>query len=93
MTGQFFRYFVPKAGIQGLIQITALMFQYERQNPRGIKNMWGKLTDKLGTPESPMFENIWSVDISTLLQEVVPFLNDASIENPSWQLNPNDVQI
>jgi len=80
-------------GIQGLIQITALMFQYERQNPRGIKNMWGKLTDKLGTPESPLFENIWSVDISTLLQEVVPFLNDASIENPSWQLNPNDVQI
>jgi hypothetical protein len=80
-------------GIQGLIQVTALMFQYERQNPRGIINMWGKLTDKLGTPGSPMFENIWSVDIPKLLQNVLPFLNDAIREEPAWELNPNDVLI
>ena len=80
-------------GIQGLIQVTALMFQYERQNPRGINNMWGKLTDKLGTPELPFFVSIWSVDIPKLLDEVIPFLNDSNLENPCWDLNPNDVQI
>ena len=33
-------------GIQGLIQTTALMLQYERQKPQGIIKMWSKLTDK-----------------------------------------------
>lgn len=78
-------------GIQGLIQVTALMFQYERKNPRGIVNMWGKLTNKLGTPISPMFGNIWSVDVPKLLQEVLPFLNDASRKDPTWELSPNNV--
>lgn len=80
-------------GIQGLIQVTALMFQYERQNTRGINNMWSKLTAKLGTPESPFFEKIWSVEVPKLLGEVIPFLNDSNLENPTWNLNPNDVQI
>ncbi len=80
-------------GIQGLIQVTALMFQYERQNTRGINNMWSKLTAKLGTPESPFFGKIWSVEVPKLLGEVIPFLNDSNLENPTWNLNPNDVQI
>ena len=65
-------------GIQGLIQTTALMYQYERQNTRGIVNMWGKLTGKLGTPESPLFEELWCVNITKVLQDVLPYLNDAT---------------
>jgi hypothetical protein len=69
------------------------MFQYERQKIRGIVNMWGKLTDKLGTPESPLFEDLWSVNIPKVLQEVLPFLTDANASEPTWGLNPNTVQI
>ena len=80
-------------GIQGLIQTTALMLQYERQKTRGIVKMWGKLTDKLGTPESPLFEDLWSVDIPKVLQEVLPFFTDATAEEPTWGLNHNTILI
>ena len=80
-------------GIQGLIQTTALMFQYERQKFRGIVKMWSKLTDKLGTPESPLFDNLWSIDIPKVLQDVVPFYIDATADKPTWSLNPNVVLI
>lgn len=80
-------------GIQGLIQTTALMLQYERQKTRGIVKMWGKLTDKLGTPESPLFEDLWSVDIPKVLQEVLPFFTDATAEEPTWGLKPNTILI
>ena len=80
-------------GIQGLIQTTALMFQYERQKFRGIVKMWSKLTDKLGTPESPLFDNLWCIDIPKVLQDVVPFYIDATTDKPTWSLNPNVVQI
>jgi len=80
-------------GIQGLIQATALMFQYERQKIRGIVKMWSKLTDKLGTPESPLFDDLWSVDIPKVLQDVLPFFTDATADEPTWGLNPNTVLI
>ena len=80
-------------GIQGLIQTTALMFQYEQQKFRGIVKMWSKLTDKLGTPESPLFDNLWCIDIPKVLQEVAPFYIDATADKPTWSLNPNVVLI
>ncbi|MDC0556922.1 DUF309 domain-containing protein [Candidatus Poseidoniaceae archaeon] len=80
-------------GIQGLIQMTALMFQYERQKPQGIIKMWSKLTDKIGTPESPLFDGLWGVDISKVLHDVLPFHADAVADEPTWILNPNTVQI
>jgi len=80
-------------GIQGLIQTTALMFQYERQKTRGIVKMWSKLTDKLGTPDSPLFEDLWSVDVPKVLQDVLPFFADATTEEPTWGLNPNTIII
>ena len=80
-------------GIQGLIQTTALMFQYERKKVRGIVKMWDKLTDKLGTPESPLFENLWCVDVPKMLQDVLPFYIDATAEKSTLALNPNIVLI
>ena len=80
-------------GIQGLIQTTALLFQYERQKIQGVVKMWSKLTEKLGTPESPLFDNLWGVDIPKVLQEVLPFHTDAAADEPTWGLNPNTVLI
>ena len=78
-------------GIQGLIQIAALMFQYERCKSRGTINMWSKLTDKLGTPESPLFQILWAVNIPKALEEVSKFYADASAETPSWELDPHTI--
>ena len=78
-------------GSQGLIQTTALMFQYKRHKTSGTVMSWGKLTDKLGTPDSPLFENLWSVDIPQMLQEVQPFFIDASADEPTWGLNLSKV--
>ena len=80
-------------GIQGLIQTTALMFQYERKKTKGIIKMWKKLTEKIGTPESPLFEKLWCVDISKVLHDVLPFHADATSDEPTWGLNPNAVQL
>ena len=80
-------------GIQGLIQTTALMLQYERQKTQGVIKMWSKLTDKIGTPDSPLFEMLWSVDVSKVLQDVLPFHADAIADEPTWNLFPNSVQM
>ena len=80
-------------GIQGLIQTTALMFQYERKKSRGVINMWDKLTAKLGTPDSPLFEELWCVDIHKVLREVLPFFSDASADEPTWKLEPHNVKL
>jgi hypothetical protein len=55
--------------------------------------MWRKLTDKIGTPESPLFEKLWCVDIPKVLHDVLPFHADATADEPTWDLNPNAVQM
>lgn len=80
-------------GIQGLIQTTALMFQYERKKARGCLSMWSKLTEKLGLPEEPVFAELWSIDIPRILQEVSLFTEDASSDAPKWSLDCSSVQI
>ncbi len=80
-------------GLQGLIQIAALMLKYEQQKSRGTINMWSKLTAKLGTPDSPLFEKLWCVDIHKVLREVQPFFNDASEEEPTWKFEPHNVKL
>ena len=80
-------------GIQGLIQTTAFMFQYERMKKRGCLSMWSKLTEKLGTPDEAKFDNLWSIDIPLLLREVSVFIDDADSEEPKWNLQCSSVQI
>jgi len=80
-------------GIQGLIQTTALMFQYERRNSRGVLSMWGRLTDKIGNPDAPLFDDLWSLDVPRLLREVLPFLDDARADEPTWRLDPHTVRL
>jgi hypothetical protein len=84
-------------GIQGMIQCAALLFQYERQNPRGVANMWSKVTEKLGTPEAVKMNQLWTVDISRLLTDLIPFAEDAASEgqpnSDPWGLDATSVKI
>jgi hypothetical protein len=79
--------------IQGVIQCAALLFQVERENPRGIANMWSKITDKLGHPGAERLDDLWGIDISALLAALDPFVEDAAVEKPTWSLEAQSVKI
>ena len=80
-------------GIQGLIQSAALLFQVEKQNQRGVVNMWRKLTDKLGLPENPKMVDLWGIEVEPLLTALQPFYLDAASDQPLWELVASDVKI
>jgi ADP-heptose:LPS heptosyltransferase len=80
-------------GIQGLIQSAALLFQVEKQNRRGVVNMWGKLTDKLGLPGNPKMVDLWGIEVEPLLTALQPFYLDAASDQPLWELVASDVNI
>ena len=77
--------------LQGLIQCAALLYQYQKENPRGVSNMWSKLCEKMGQPEDPIFTNLWGIDVGQLLTEIKPYFIAAN--NADWNLNCNLVQI
>ena len=80
-------------GIQGLIQSAALLFQVEKQNRRGVANMWGKLTDKLGLPGNPKMVDLWGIEVEPLLIALQSFYLDAASDQPLWELVASDVKI
>ena len=77
--------------LQGLIQTAALLFQYQRCNLRGVENMWGKCTAKLGVPAAPFFSSLWDMDIARLLNEVLEYVEAAKIED--WGLITTRIKI
>lgn len=80
-------------GIQGLIQSAALLFQVEKQNRRGVVNMWGKLTEKLGIPGDSKMSDLWGVEVEPLLAALQPFYEDAASDQPLWELVASEVKI
>ena len=80
-------------GIQGMIQSAALLFQVEKQNRRGVVNMWGKLTEKLGSPENPKIVDLWGIEVEPLLTTLHPFYLDATSDEPLWDLVAREVKI
>jgi len=77
--------------LEGLIQTAALLFQYQRCNLRGVENMWGKCTAKLGVPAAPFFSSLWDMDIARLLNEVLEYVEAAKIED--WSLITTRIKI
>ena len=80
-------------GIQALIQSAALLFQVEKQNRRGVVNMWGKLTEKLGIPGDPKISDLWGIEVEPLLVALQPFYEDAALDQPLWELVVSEVKI
>ena len=77
--------------VQGLIQIAALLFQYQKCNQRGVENMWNKSTAKLGLPDTPSFASLWGMDVQRLLIEVSDYVGAAKIED--WAKMTDQVKI
>ena len=59
-------------GIQGLIQIAAMLLNHERRKVRGVTNLWVKASAKL----EPVMGGLFGVDISSLYEDSEPFHRD-----------------
>ena len=77
--------------LQGLIQCAALLYQYQKENPRGVSNMWSKLCEKMGWPGDLKFTNLWGINVDHLLAKIESYFIAAN--NGDWNLNCNLVQI
>ncbi|HIF16955.1 MAG TPA: DUF309 domain-containing protein [Candidatus Poseidoniales archaeon] len=77
--------------LQGLIQCAALLYQYQKENPRGVSNMWSKLCEKMGRPGNLKFTYLWGIDVGHLLAKIESYFIAAN--NADWNLNCNLVQI
>ena len=75
--------------VQGIIQIAALLYNYERKKIRGVVNMASKLLTRLSGVE----HGIWGVDVAGLRMSLIPFIRDASENSPKWNLETTSVQI
>ena len=75
--------------IQGIIQIAALLYNYERKKIRGVVNMASKLRIRLSGIE----HGIWGVDVADLRVSLIPFNRDASETIPKWNLETTSVHI
>ena len=59
-------------GVQGLIQIAAMLLNHERRKVRGVTNLWVKASAKL----EPVMEGLFGIDISCLYTDSEPFHRD-----------------
>jgi len=80
---------VETDAVQGIIQIAALLYNYERKKIRGVVNMASKLLVRLSGVE----HGIWGVDVSKLRTSLIPFIRDAASDEPNWNLETTSVSI
>ena len=59
-------------GVQGLIQIAAMLLNHERQKVRGVTNLWAKASSKL----DPVIDGLFGIDVASLYSESEPFHSD-----------------
>ena len=59
-------------GVQGLIQIAAMLLNHERQKVRGVTNLWAKASSKL----DPVIDGLFGIDVASLYSESEPFHQD-----------------
>ena len=72
-------------GVQGLIQIAAMLLNHERKKSRGVSSLWIKSSAKL----EPVIGGLFGIDIASLYADSEPFHLD--IEN--FSLKPQTVKI
>jgi len=77
--------------LQGLIQCAALLYQYQKENPCGVSNMWSKIFGKMGRLGNLVFNSLWGIDVGHSLAKIESHFIAAN--NVDWNLNCNLVQI
>lgn len=59
-------------GVQGLIQIAAMLLNHEREKIRGVTNLWSKASTKL----EPVMDGLFGIDVASLYSDSEPFHQD-----------------
>ncbi len=72
-------------GVQGLIQIAAMLLNHERQKVRGVTNLWAKASSKL----DPVIDGLFGIDVASLYSESEPFHQDVE----RFEMTANHVKI
>jgi hypothetical protein len=72
-------------GVQGIIQIAAMLLNHEREKVRGVTNLWAKSSAKL----EPVRGGLFGIDIASLYADSEPFHRDVE----TFLLDANIVQI
>ncbi|HIF04507.1 MAG TPA: DUF309 domain-containing protein [Candidatus Poseidoniales archaeon] len=72
-------------GVQGLIQIAAMLLNHERGKGRGVNNLWTKSSAKL----RPVMDGLLGIDVSGLYAQCEPFHQDVE----TYALEPRNVRI
>ena len=72
-------------GVQGIIQIAAMLLNHQRKKARGVVSLWAKSSAKL----TPVIDGLFDIDIASLYAECEPFHLDVD----SFSLNPVSVKI
>jgi len=72
-------------GVQGIIQIAAMLLNHQRKKARGVVSLWAKSSAKL----TPVIDGLFDLDIATLYAECEPFHLDID----SFSLNAVSVKI
>ncbi|MEC9118020.1 MAG: DUF309 domain-containing protein [Candidatus Thermoplasmatota archaeon] len=72
-------------GVQGIIQIAAMLLNHQRKKARGVVSLWAKSSAKL----TPVIDGLFDLDIASLYAECEPFHLDVD----SFSLNPVSVKI
>ncbi len=72
-------------GIQGLIQVAAMLLNHQRKKVRGVTNLWTKASQKL----DPVSEGLFGIDIHSLYLDSEPFHRDVEL----FKLDALDVHL
>ena len=72
-------------GVQGLIQIAAMLLNHEREKVRGVTNLWAKASAKL----DPVRGGLFGIDVDSLYLDSEPFHQDVQ----QFKMTANHVKI
>ena len=72
-------------GVQGLIQIAAMLLNHEREKVRGVTNLWAKASAKL----DPVMGGLFGIDVASLYLDSEPFHQDVQ----QFKMTANHVKI
>ena len=72
-------------GVQGLIQIAAMLLNHERKKARGVANLWVKASAKL----EPVMDGLFGIDVASLYFESEPYHVDVE----QFKMVANSVKI
>ncbi len=72
-------------GVQGIIQIAAMLLNHQREKVRGVTNLWTKASAKL----IPVMDGLFGIDITSLYADSEPFHLDVG----DFSLDASTVQI